>query len=292
MPATRFEPLTNAFDVLHHHWGHPKTERRVSLGIIAIFLVSMLTIELNRLGFMPHDVAHLIPENHFKSVNFAFSMLLVRGLVNLIFSISYSFYRSMGKQFEILAIILLRSSFTELSNMHEPVIIDLDMMNVLHIVVSSSAAIVIFICLGIYNKIHQPYTYINSAVERMNYVASKKIVSLLLLASITGIGCYTIYNLIAHNKSIEFFETVYTVLIFADILLMLITQRFMPSFHAVFRNSGYVIATLFMRFALGAPPFYDAAVALFAAFYTIALTMATNWFQPSLAAVPKKHNNS
>ncbi|MFI3272954.1 MAG: hypothetical protein R3Y11_12800 [Pseudomonadota bacterium] len=287
MPAMRFEPLTNAFDVLHHHWGHPKTERRVSYGIILIFLLSVLTIELNRWGFMPSSVAHYVPENHFKSVNIAFTLLLTRGLINMIFSISYSFYRSMGRQFEILAIMLLRSSFTELSNMHEPVLLELDMMHILHIVVSSSAAVVIFVCLGVYTKIHKPYTYIGSALERMNYVASKKIVALLLFMFILGIGGVSTYNFIAHGETIAFFESVYTVLIFADILLMLITQRFMPSFHAVFRNSGYVIATLFMRFALGAPPFYDAAVALFAAFYTVALTAATNWFQPSVTASRK-----
>ncbi len=282
MPAMRFEPLTNAFDVLHHHWGHPKVERRVSYGIIFIFLGSILAIELNRLGIIPQDFAHYIPKNHFKSVNIAFSMLLIRGLINLIFSISYSFYRAMGKQFEILAILLLRNSFIELSNMHEPVLLELDMMHIFHIVVASSASIVIFLCFGLYTKLHKPYTYINSAVERMNYVASKKIVALILFMFSFVIAGYSLYSFIVHGKGIAYFETVYTVLIFADILLMLITQRFMPSFHAVFRNSGYVVATLFMRFALSAPPFYDAAVALFAAFYTVALTAATNWFQPSV----------
>lgn len=288
MPATRFEPLTNAFDVLHHHWGHPKTERRVSLALIVFFVISVIVIELNRLSIVPREIAHYIPLNHFKSVNIAFSLLLVRGLINLIFSISYSYYRSMGKQFEILAIMLLRSSFRELSNMHEPVLLELDMMSVLHIVVSSSASIIIFICLGFYNKIHKPHTYIDSAIERMNYVASKKIVALLLFLFTFGIAGYGFYTFVVYDKGFAFFETVYTMLIFADILLMLITQRFMPSFHAVFRNSGYVIATLFMRFALGAPPFYDAAVALFAAFYTIALTAATNWFQPHVKTRRKR----
>ena len=39
-------------------------------------------------------------------------------------------------------------------------------------------------------------------------------------------------------QDMRFFETIYTVLIFADIALVLISQRYMPSFHAVFRNSG------------------------------------------------------
>ena len=54
------------------------------------------------------------------------------------------------------------------------------------------------------------------------------------------------------GEDMRFFETIYTVLIFADIALVLISQRYMPSFHAVFRNSGFVIGTLMMRLALSA----------------------------------------
>lgn len=284
----RFEPLTNIFDMLHHFWEHPKTERRVARGLIAVFIVGVIGIEANRQGLLPPALANITPTNHFQAVNLAFSMLLVLEVMSLIMTISCSIARSMGKQFEILALILLRNSFKELSNMHEPITLQLDLMPVLHIVTSGTAALVIFICLGFYYRLQRPQGYITAPMERMRYVMTKKLISLLLFCVFFGIAIYDIVMLLTSGRKPEFFETIYTVLIFADILLVLVTQRFMPMFHAVFRNSGYVIATLFMRIALGAPPFYDAAVGIFAALYTLALTGATTYFSPAAVDSGKK----
>ena len=55
---------------------------------------------------------------------------------------------------------------------------------------------------------------------------------------------------------------------------MLISQCFRPSFHAVFRNSGYALSTLFIRLALASPPMYDVALGIVAALFSIALTLA------------------
>jgi hypothetical protein len=64
----------------------------------------------------------------------------------------------------------------------------------------------------------------------------------------------------------------------------------MPSFHAVFRNSGYVIATLFIHIALSAPPYYDAVIGLVAALFALGVTYATNIFHYG-ALTPKKTNH-
>jgi hypothetical protein len=98
-----------------------------------------------------------------------------------------------------------------------------------------------------------------------------------------------LWDFLVNGVRHEFFHTFYTVLIFADILLVLIAQRYMPSFHAVFRNSGYLIATLFIRIALSAPPYYDAAVGIGAAAFALGVTYATNVFHyGSLAPTQQK----
>ena len=56
----------------------------------------------------------------------------------------------------------------------------------------------------------------------------------------------------------------------------------MPSFHAVFRNSGFVMGTLLMRLSFSAEHPLDIAVSLFATLYVLALTYAVNRFPPSL----------
>ena len=81
--------------------------------------------------------------------------------------------------------------------------------------------------------------------------------------------------------TLSFFETIYTILIFADIALVLISQRFMPDLRAVFRNSGFVIGTLIMRLSLSAPWPWNIASSIFAAVFVLALTWATTYFGPS-----------
>ena len=77
-----------------------------------------------------------------------------------------------------------------------------------------------------------------------------------------------------------------SILIFAGIALVLISQRFMPDFHAVFRNSGFVIGTLIMRLSLSAPWPWNIASSIFAAVFVLALTWATTYFGPSRLRKP------
>jgi hypothetical protein len=272
------EPLTNLFDRVHHFWEHPKTQKCVGVLLIVVFLGGLACIELKRQNFLPSLLPSYLPENHFYAVNLAFSMLLVLEVMSLIFVLSSSVTRSIGKQFEILSLILLRHSFQELSHMHEPIDIIVDWVPALHILTSSSAALLIFVFLGIYYRIDRYHGYLTNPVEKMHYIMIKKILALVLLAAFIAVGTYNTWEFVFKGIQRDFFETFYTILIFADILLVLIAQRYMPSFHAVFRNSGYVIATLFIRIALAAPPYYDAVIGLIAAAFALGVTYATNIF--------------
>jgi hypothetical protein len=65
------------------------------------------------------------------------------------------------------------------------------------------------------------------------------------------------------------------VLILSDILVVLLSQCYQPSFYAVFRNSGYALSTLIIRIALAAPPFYNVLLGLAAALFAILLTLVS-----------------
>jgi hypothetical protein len=281
------EPLAHLFDRLHHFWEHPKSQKCVGVLLIIVFMGGPTCIELKRLELLPSLLSGYLPENHFYAVNLAFSMLLVLEVMSLIFVLSSSVTRSIGKQFEILSLILLRHSFQELSHMHEPIDIIVDWVPALHILTSSSAALLIFAFLGIYYRTPRYHGYLSNPVEKMHYIMIKKILALVLLAAFIAVGAYNTSEFLFKGVKRDFFETFYTILIFADILLVLIAQRFMPSYHAVFRNSGYVIATLFIRIALAAPAYYDAVIGLVAAAFALGVTYASNIYHYG-ALIPKE----
>jgi hypothetical protein len=270
-----FERFTYIFDPLHHYWEHERMHRRFALGLIVVFLSALVTIELNRHGLLPAGIAAHTPTNHFYAVNLAFTLVLILEVISLIFTLPCSFSKSVGKQFEILSLILLRDAFKELSYFTEPITLGAELTPVYHILGYGFGALAIFALLGVYYRI-QPVKKQDMGVphDLFRFVAAKKGIALIILGTFVVMGLANLYNMLAGLRHIDFFPVFYTLLIFTDILVVLISQCFRPSFHAVFRNSGYALSTLFIRLALAAPPMYDVALGIVAALFSIALTLA------------------
>ena len=57
-----------------------------------------------------------------------------------------------------------------------------------------------------------------------------------------------------------------------DILIVLISECFHPSFYTVFRNSGFALSTMLIRMALAAPPYFNVLLGIAAALFAILLT--------------------
>lgn len=280
-----YELSTNIFEPLIRFWENPKTEREISGALVIIFLASLAGIELKRQGLLPEFLAGFTPDHHFQAVSVAFTLVLILEVIGLIFALPCSFSKSMGKQFEILSLILLRNSFKELVHLPEPIRLTADWTPILHIVVDGAGALVIFALLGVYSRMHPPQQRLaKSGQARYAFIASKKVVALVLLGIFAALGVKAIVEGLGHNIDFDFFDTFYTILVFADILLVLLSQRFIPGYLAVFRNSGYALATLCIRLALAAPPYFNTVLGIGAALYAVALT----WTFNRLAAPPEE----
>lgn len=277
----KLQPITDVFDWLHSAWERAATQRRVALCILWVYLLALLGVELKRFGVLPPWLANITPHSHFYAIHLAFTLILGLEVMSLILVIPSSLSQSMGKQFEILTLILLRNAFKELAHLPEPVSVVNDLMPVLNIAVCGAWALAVYLCLGLYKRIaRQHLHFIATADLRMRYVMSKKMLALALFCIFLVTGVRDTILFVQKGEEHNFFETLYTVLIFADIAMVLIAQRYMPAFHAVFRNSGFVIGTLLMRLALSATPLWSPAIGLFAAVFVLAVTWGTNYFTP------------
>lgn len=271
------------FDMLHNFWENEKTERRIGFALLWIYLIMLACVELKRIGVYPAYLPQP-PSSHYYSIQLAFTLILALEVLSLIFVLPASLSRSMGKQLEILTLILLRNAFKELAIMPEPVYIDMDNLGqFIDIAVSGLGALAVFLCLGFYRMmVRKQQLFLRDRNMLNRYVLCKKLLSLCLLGAFGGIALFDLPQFV-EGRDANFFETIYTILIFADIAMVLIAQRFMPSYYAVFRNSGYVIGTLMMRISLSAPPLLCSAIAVFAALYVLGLTWGTNMFRPESA---------
>ncbi|MFP3982943.1 MAG: hypothetical protein ACLFV2_04545 [Desulfurivibrionaceae bacterium] len=268
------EKITFAFDLLYSMWDRERVHRGISLALVAIFIISLLVIELKRQGINIIPWEHKIPANHFYAVDVAFTVVLVLEVISLIFVLPCSFSRSVGKQFEILTIILLRNAFKELVYFPEPISFTGNEMAVLRILSDGFGALIIFALLGYYYRLQDRYSPEKESrkiKDLYKFVAAKKGLSLVLLLAFLGLGVTTGYKTMTGGDYPDFFHSFYTLLILADVLLVLIGQYFQPSFYSIFRNSGYALSTLIIRIALAAPSFYNVLLGIAAVLFAIFL---------------------
>lgn len=269
-----YERITYLFDPLHHLWEHEKIHRKISFALVVFFLASLLLIELKRLGILHQSVATLLPRNHFYAVQYAFTVVLILEVISLVFTLPCSFSRSVGKQFEILSLILMRNAFKELAEFPEPVTYIGNEQAILRIVSDGFGALLIFALLGLYyytqSKVKDDSM---QKIDLFMFVAAKKGIALILLAVFMYMGINSAFLTLSGQEHTDFLFDFYTLLILTDILVVLISQCFQPSFYTVFRNSGYALSTLLIRIALAAPPFYNVLLGVAAAAFAILLTM-------------------
>ncbi len=277
--STILDGATYLFDPLHAFWERPKTKRGFAIIQVAAFLLGLGGIELNRRGLLPEPLAQLTPMSHFYAIKLAFSLVLIQEVIDLVFTLPCSVSKAVGKQFEILALILLRNSFKELIHFKEPIEIASGLTPILPIITDAAGALCIFVGLGLYYRLVSRKAG-TKATALYRFVAAKKLISLVLLAVFFGVAIMVGVDSAETGHAEPFFGIFYTILIFSDILLVLISHLHLPSFHSIFRNSGFAVSTLLIRMALAAPAYYDAAIGVSAMAFAICLALAYNYFGP------------
>lgn len=273
---TIYEKITYLFDPLHHLWEHEQMHRKISLFLVLFFLVGLFAIELKRLGVISGILASYIPYSHFSAIGAAFTVVLILEVISLIFTLPCSFSRSVGKQFELLALILLRNAFKELSTFPEPIRFEGNEEAVLRILSDGFGALIIFALLGLYYLVQgKKQDEQMSSINLFSFVSAKKGIALLLLAAFAYMGFKSGWLTLNGREHTDFLHDFYTLLILADVLVVLISQCFQPGFYAVFRNSGFALSTMIIRIALAAPAYFNVLLGVAAALFAIMLTIVS-----------------
>ena len=276
---TFYEIATNLFDPLHSFWEHPKTRRVVAVIQVMAFLVGIGGIELNRQGLLPPELARMTPISHFYAINLAFTLVLIQEVVDLIFVLPCSVTKSLGKQFEVLCLILLRDAFKELVHLHEPIILVEAVPVLLPMLADGAGALLVFWGLGMYYRRHRSRAQGRKGPWLYPFVAMKKFLAFVLLLFFLVFGFWVAWSSARDGVVHEFFAVFYTALIFSDIFIVLLSHTYQPAFRSVFRNSGFALATLLIRFALAAPAYYAPVLGVSAMLFAYGVSVAGDVFE-------------
>ena len=187
-----------------------------------------------------------------------FSIILVYEIYLLVVNLPRSFTTSVSKQFEIISLILIRRIFADIPkidlkanwmNTQENVQLIYDVLGVL----------IIFFLIYLFNKgrLRLPKKALNPNLE--SFVASKKVVSMILLPILIITSLISVYDWIYGLLYLQtttdinaiFYNEFFTILILADVLILLLSFQYTERYSQLIRNTGFVICTILIRLSFG-----------------------------------------
>lgn len=275
------------FDALQAQWERRATRQSLATALIGSFVLSLLATELSRLGGLPGGLGGVVPGNHFYAIDVAFTLFLVFTLVGLVFGLATSVSEAAGRQLEVLSLILIRQSFQELAGFEEePIEWSLGQPEAVEavqlIVVDGAGALAIFAIVGWFYYLQVDRPVAGATSDQRGFAIAKKAVCLLLLVAFALAGTYATYVFLADGTVYPFFPTIFTILIFSDVLIVFIALRYSTQYHVVFRNAGFAVATVLIRLALAGPRYYDVLIGVGAALFAALVVLAYNRAAPSI----------
>ena len=185
-----------------------------------------------------------------------FSILLVYEVYQLIRTIPDSFSSSVGKQYEIATLLVVRDilkRLSEVSNSQGWEIND----DVGFLLVECAAFIALFYTSLTYHKISTKSDNEILSDDVTTFITTKMAVANVMLIVFIAIGGFSLYSWIGAVQdgggSVDraiFFLDFFTFLILADILILLISYWFYTDFGNLARNTGFVLSTVIIRVAI------------------------------------------
>lgn len=129
------------FDIIHKKWNTLETHKNISTAMIFCFLAVLFVIQMQRMELLPDYFGAYVTNNHLYAVTFAFNMLLIKEIFDMIFFFPRSISYAQRKQLQVLSLILIRFAFESLSHMGDPVVVSATQKSIMQLVEIVTAAL-------------------------------------------------------------------------------------------------------------------------------------------------------
>ena len=274
-----FEIVNFVFDKTEEFWESSRFKSFVAIFLFVVFILVSFAVLMKYYGYLPENLAAMLPNGIFYPIRLTFSILLVYEVLSMIFNLKYSVSNALGKQIEILSLIILRDGFKDLVYFDNPFSLQTNLKPLTVMLSDIFGAVIILIILGYYYKIQSHIPITSNEDEQYSFVTVKKCLALLILFHAAVLGVQSLLGLHQGAKYYNFFDSLFTFLIFTDILIVLLAIRYTSNYYTIFRNSGFAITTVLIRIAITAPEYYRAAIGIIAVIFAFVTTWAYNKFR-------------
>jgi len=278
-------PLSGWYDILFKAQNIARVERWIIGFALFGFALHLLLIFLVKHDFWGLASILELQANYLKAIYTPFSIILFYEVLMLVVILPKSITNFIGKQYEIITLITIRSFFHDIADydLDKPEIYTFDFLKTIGLDLAG-ALILFFLTIVYYRlfaKTQKPQ--LKPSSRRTRFIRIKKtaavVLSLLLLAlsvvSLTG-WLNQLYDVSMHgghfpNPNTVFYKEFFNVMIFVDVFLLILSFIYSGTYDIIFRNAGFVISTILVRIALTAEKPFNIYFALIAVFFGVLL---------------------
>ena len=264
---------------------------KVSVGS---FLIHVLLVFLASTLRAPGRLIGAVGTSYLSAIYTPFSFILFYEALMLIGAIPKSTTRSIAKQFEIVSLIFIRKSFKDIAHLANAGKIVALSPEVRDVLLDVSAGLLMFLLVSVFLKAAQkrvPPQEETSAksVELVKFIKRKEMIALgltvtYLVLVVSNLSAYVaqVYSFIYQgaappDPNAFFYTDLFTVMIFTDVLIVILSIVVSDSYELVFRNEAFVISTILLRLSLTSARPYAAPLALAGMTFGIVTVLIYNY---------------
>lgn len=277
-----------------------RSERVILWIALVSFIIHLLIIELIHFNIISINEPSNLLKNPIAAIYTPFSFILVYEVYLLIFYLPKSTSTYISKQYEIIALIIIRRLFKDLSDLS----LSSNWFNIkndLQFTYDLLASVLLFYLIYLF---HVQRTKVYRTIENSKnhsssiskFISAKKWIATALVPILLIIALYSFLNwsigifqpletnaISFKNINNIFFEQFFNILIIADVILLLFSFFHTDEFHKVIRNSGFIISTILIRISFSVSGIINNMLIVSAILFGLLILFIHNKFEKKLA---------
>jgi hypothetical protein len=233
---------------------------------IAGFTIHLVLIFLARSLAHPPLLVAEAGKNYLTAISTPFSFILFYEVLTLISALPESTTRSIANQFEIVSLIYIRDVFRDIAKAGDLVTEHRLTMETMPVFMDMWAGFLMFFLVAVFRHVALKRTNASSADAlspgKLRFIAQKKVVAVGLTALLLVMAAYNITLLAkaiwqtlmtgqgAIDSATTFYNDLFTVMIFTDVLVLILSLVVSGKYELVFRNAAFIVSIILIRFSL------------------------------------------
>lgn len=287
--------INKAFEKLLSHQVKERSERIILSIAIISYILHLILILFTNLHII--EVESKFFKNPIAAIYTPFSFILVYEVYLLVFFLPKSISVYIGKQYEIMTLIVIRRIFKDIANL-ELSSNWFQIKDDLQFTYDVITSVILFVLIYFFydNIIIKNNSKIEKSKEDeqniQTFIHLKKAIATLLVPVLIVLAMSSLFiwantsirdyqNGIVAFKNINnvFFEEFFTILIIIDVLLLLASFFYSDKFHKIIRNSGFVISTILIKVSFSVDGIVNNALIVGAVLFGFLMLIIHNMFE-------------